>query len=111
MRRIHGDNEAQRTITIDELVDAYLHTERARQDDIWGGWDHDAQHSHEDWVRLLMEHLDKLVDAVQHESEWRVSRRTKELAAVSYAYLEQTVAVGLQVRGPIERADPTPRKE
>ena len=70
------------------LTAIWVHAERIRQDRKWGGWEHDSQHTTEEWIAILQERLDKLREAHRANS-YEIERRAVELTAVGWALLEQ----------------------
>lgn len=82
------------------LVMAEICAERARQDGLWGGAEHDDRHSLERWLVILVRHVglacwDGSPDDVCHKSERtakydpaRYRRELVEVAAVAVAALE-----------------------
>lgn len=100
--------------------------ERARQDELWGGAEHDSKHTLERWLVILMRHVglcawDGSPDDVCHRTEKtakydpkRYRRELVEVAAVAVAALEAFDRKAAQSNGhaptlPAPGADGDPR--
>ena len=75
----------------------WVEAERARQDRKWGGYDHDAKHTTEDWVNILHEQLNKLDAALAGGNNYQIERGAVHLTAVGFAMLEQLYGRGGQL--------------
>jgi hypothetical protein len=64
---------------------AELAGERERQNDKWGGPDHDLQHGPRDWGAFITEHLGKALSANQPQN---YRRRMLQVAALAVAAIE-----------------------
>ena len=53
------DEAARRLGGTDEISEGTVRAERARQDQKWGGADHDDRHSGDEWRRFLLDHARK----------------------------------------------------
>ncbi len=62
--------------------------ERRRQDEQWGGPEHDDRHEFEDWDQIFFGRLDHCNDAVYANDTKEEYRRAVQLAAVAVAYAE-----------------------
>ena len=81
--------DIQPLFTVQDGAAIWVHAERIRQDRKWGGWEHDSQHTTEEWIAILQERLDKLREAHRANSRYAIERRAVELTAVGWALLEQ----------------------
>lgn len=62
-----------------------IREERSRQDEKWGGPDHDDEHERDDWTYFID---DKMVYAEQAESDAEYRRRMIQIAALAVAAVE-----------------------
>jgi hypothetical protein len=75
-------------MTPQQLIFMDILHERERQDDRWGGADHDRNHTVSDWKRLILEHLDKANQAAYKGDLRRARERFIEVAALAVAAVE-----------------------
>lgn len=62
-----------------------IREERARQDEKWGGPEHDDEHSRDDWTCFID---DKTTDAENTENDADYRRRLIQIAALAVAAIE-----------------------
>jgi len=71
-----------------EHVLAGVLMERMRQDDIWGGADHDDTHTDEDWAMILASVCGGLASSVLAVDPLAIDRDTVQVMAVCLAWQE-----------------------
>ncbi len=64
---------------------AAVQAERSRQDRIWGGYDHDHQHTNAEWLTYLIKYAGKVADAAVRGETYSMKRRLIQLAALCQA--------------------------
>jgi hypothetical protein len=92
-RHLSGETDvSSETIAIlkrQRLVLNEVQAERYRQDDKWGGEEHDDKHSHGDFVEFIYTKLMRANDAILTTQRPEQRRRMVQLAALAVANIER----------------------
>jgi hypothetical protein len=84
------DNSTAMQKRLDVLED--ILTERIRQDEKWGGIDHDDTHTFHDWSRYIQNQRDKIDDLILYGGEYKdvpsIRKKFINIAALAVAAVE-----------------------